>query len=173
MHWPAARQPPRPGRAVRRRLLGLAAAVFLLGLGVYALARNTLLHSAWPAWSGLWPAARLLPAEITLSLPSFSHTCALALATAALSGRATRACAGWCAANAALEAAQWAGAQAWWPAALPAWLTRGHFDPLDLAAVLLGAVVAWGAVQTIQQQARNTGEGGHPWPHNDKLPWQH
>jgi hypothetical protein len=55
---------------------------------------------------------------------------------------------------------------------MPAWLTRGHFDPLDLAAVLLGTVMAWGLVTTIHQQARRTGEGRLPWPINGKPPWQ-
>lgn len=160
-------------------LLALAVAVFALGLGVYALTRDTPLHAAWPALAGLaawwpapWPVSWPWASELALRLPSFCHTCALALATAALTGRAAWACTGWCACNVALEAAQWAGAQAWWPAAVPAWLTRGHFDPLDLAAVALGAGVAYWVAQSIRQHARSTGEGGHPWTSGAAPPWQ-
>ena len=160
MTQPAFTPPLCPSPAQQRLLLGLAGAVFLLGLSVYVLARDTALL---PAWAGPQPLQGLLPPALSNSLPSYCHTCALALATAALGSPAGRTCASWCACNAGLEAAQWAGVQTWWPPQAPAWLAwlvRGHFDLLDLAAVLLGAGTAWVVLHHFRQQARHLGEEG-------------
>jgi uncharacterized integral membrane protein len=142
-------------------LLAAAALVWALGLLTYATARDTATLALWPAaWS--WPLhATWLPAAVQGSLPSFAHVCALSLSTAALTGRPGAACAGWLLADLMLEAAQLPGAHGALVRAGLGWWPPGQFDTHDIAALVIGALLAWcvcGCVRT--WRARRAACGG-------------
>lgn len=136
-------------RSQRSWLIACAVLTLALAALVYLVDR--------PAHSAL-----LLPAALQAShplgwfgplggnLPAFAHAFAFALLTAAFAQgtrrAAWRACLLWWAIGSALElgqAAAHASPATALPLALPAWFASGTFDPLDLAAVALGAAAAW------------------------------
>ena len=115
------------------KLALLAAAAFALGLWVYGVDR---------AW------AHLLPSVVSGSAPSFLHALAFTLATALCLARSRvqvlGIALGWAALDGLIECAQHPSVHAALQTALPGAAARwgGTFDPLDLGAALLGALLA-------------------------------
>ena len=152
--------------------LSLAAALALaIGCMLYAIERDPASVWLMPA-AARWPGfGGLLPRWLAGSLPTFCYVFTFALLTAAClgSGRgsAVAACASWLAVDLAFEigqlphlaarvAASWGDASG--PMATPlrivaAYLRHGVFDPLDLAAAVLGAAAAY-AVITARRSRR-------------------
>jgi hypothetical protein len=136
--------------------IALGAACFLLGAAVYSLARPAAIHALPQALHA--PGVLRLPAWLGGSLPTFAHTTAFSLFTAAaLAGTrypVWRVCALWAGVNAAFELGQHPllrqplsrgllGA-AWPVEAVRDYFARGTFDVADLLAALLGGLAAWG-----------------------------
>ncbi|MEO0425536.1 MAG: hypothetical protein AAF184_24595 [Pseudomonadota bacterium] len=120
-------------------------ACFAVGFLFYAIARppTVALMPSMP-----WLAVYLPPQAMTGSLPSFLHVLALCLLSASVSAPSRRSmravCLAWALGAIALELGQLEGVAAWlaggaWPAALG----TGRFDPWDVAAVVLGAAMAY------------------------------
>ena len=141
-------------------LMGIGAAVLLVGVAFYLVARSPdqvyflpddlSLTQTWGRHLGVW----------TGSLPSFVHGLALVLITSSVVGCRRFRCVlavsiGWLAVDLFLEFAQHPMLGAWLAAHTPEWFSffpvlentkpyfmSGTFDHLDLAATLLGVVLA-------------------------------
>jgi hypothetical protein len=139
----------------------LAVLFLLAGVLTYSFARlpddaflvPRLAIEISPAWRDWVPA-------LTGSLPTFTHTVAFALLTAALVLPGQRgalfACLLWLGIETLFEAGQAPSVSMWLSGYVPAWFSRvpildhagsyfrgGTFDPNDLAAAVLGALIAY------------------------------
>ena len=134
------------GTATRHRgadLFMASIAVLAMGALVYSLERPADSVLFLPAALSLHDGQTYLPPLLGGPLPSFLHSLAFSLMTAAMLGPGPRnaalACAAWAAINTLFEFSQYP---------LFANLTgvgmAGIFDPLDLMAALLGALAAFG-----------------------------
>lgn len=165
-----------------RALALTAAALGALAVGVafYAFLRPhaaAFLPAGWhrPLAQGLPPWLLAMSA----GLPTFVHTLAMCLLTAALLGRqrsaALRAiCAAWCALEIVFEAAQQAAIRPALLAMLPAdagasavfapftnYLRSGSFDPLDIAAALLAGSAAYAVLVRLPSPFTQPPEAHH------------
>jgi hypothetical protein len=143
-------------------LAAIALGALAVGVAFYAFLRPhaaAFLPSNWhrPLAQGLPPSLLAL----TAGLPTFVHTLAMCLLTAAVPGWQRSAalqaiCAAWCALEITFEAAQHAAIRPAMLAMLPAdagpsalfapitnYLRSGSFDPLDVAAALLASSTAY------------------------------
>lgn len=142
------------------RLLVVAGGALLLGVGVYALTRPIGSAYLLPAILEFDSSSLSLPAILGGSLPAFLHVYTFALLTIVVLGvtpkRAAWAAAAWCALDLLFEFGQWPPLAERLAAGLPGWFgqvpvldhvgayfVQGSFDPVDLLATLLGAVMAY------------------------------
>ena len=171
----------RDGEYKKRRVMGTRATVRQVFAAVAALALGAAFYVAnRPAAHSylLTSASRFfgrpvqLPGGIGGSFPSFLHVFAFTLlTTAALSRHTVRAsaavAAAWCATDALFEFGQHPAVAPLIAAALPEWFAgvpllenagsyflRGTFDPIDLAATMVGAAVAFLAVAWSDRKGR-------------------
>lgn len=153
--------------------VALAAAFFTLGALVYAGARTAGGAMLIPSTLGFVPSLPILMQDwfspVTGSLPTFAHTVAFALFTSALAlrgpRRAAAACALWFVIEVLLEAGQADPVARTVAELLPgsvthlplldhtaAYFLHGTFDPLDLAAAAMGAVMAYLILRRIHRE---------------------
>jgi hypothetical protein len=135
--------------------LALGAAFLLVGAAVYSFARRAQIDGLPQALH--FPGALRLPVLLAGSLPTFAHTAAFSLMTAAVLGSrryaAWRVCAIWVGVNAGFELGQHPSLRPWlngalvdapWPFdSLRGYFARGTFDVADLGAAALGGLAAW------------------------------
>ncbi|MBK8104600.1 MAG: hypothetical protein IPK42_03155 [Betaproteobacteria bacterium] len=148
-------------------LVGLGGFALLVGVLVYLIDRDPARAMLFPRIAALDTGA--LFGAIGAWLPSFIHTFAFSLFTAAALKRAASpaygACAAWWAVNLAFEAGQheqlssyfadWlnlAFGPTWLARALSNYFLRGTFDVGDIAAVTAGALAAAGVLVLVQHQ---------------------
>jgi len=139
---------PRERRAVVA-LAALAVAVLALGTLVYALDRAPGTAALWPrAWTRHGGSAFF--GAVGGALPSFAHAFAFSLLTALLlapgRGAQRAACLGWAAVDTLFEIGQHPAVAKhllWLPGPLARYFRHGVFDALDVAAGLLGALLAY------------------------------
>jgi hypothetical protein len=147
--------------AVTTLQVALALVFLLSGTSVYLIARPASDAFMLPHFSvEMSSASRHWVALLAGSLPTFSHTIAFSLLTAvlALPGRrgALFACLLWLVIEVLFEVGQASLIAIWLGGVLPAWFEHvpildhmgsyflgGTFDPLDLAAAVLGTAVAY------------------------------
>lgn len=139
--------------------LATAALAMLMGVGCYVWLRP--LPAAFLPEGWHHPMAHALPPLLTGAAPTFVHTLAMSLLLMVAAGTSQRlakaaVCAAWCGLELACEVAQHPSVGqallAAWPtdmgavwgyAALAGFVRSGTFDPLDVAAALLGSMAAY------------------------------
>ena len=164
---PAARQEGGSLTKTNRVHLAIGLATLMLGALVYLLDRPAE-QSFIPSTISLFQVTPAVFGVIGGSLPAFAHVFAFSLLTAAVLGGAKKAritaCLGWCAVDAAFEVGQHPQVANWLSGQLEgfehllvlAQTTRyfhyGTFDPWDLLAIVLGALVAYRVVEQTQSR---------------------
>lgn len=123
-------------------------AVLAIGMLVYSLERPADSVLFLPAALSLFDGQTHLPPLLGGPLPSFLHGMAFSLMTAALLGpgprKAALACAFWVAINILFEVSQHTAIAKFSGVGM-----AGTFDPLDILAVLLGALAAFLFMQAV------------------------
>jgi hypothetical protein len=123
-------------------LFASGVAVLAAGVLVYSLERPAGSVPFLPAALSLHGGQVWLPPALSGPLPTFLHTLAFTLITAAFLAPTRRAglaaCAAWAAVNIAFEASQHTAFRDFTGFGM-----QGRFDPLDLLAALLGAAAAY------------------------------
>ncbi len=151
------------GATPSREIVGATLAALgalVAGVLVYALDRVPESVYFLPASWSLAEAGQLWFGSLGGQLPEFVHVYAFGLMTAAVLASSRRlallSCAAWWALDSLVELGQHAAISPHIAAAVPAWVagipflentgpyfTHGTFDPLDLAAIAVGAVAAY------------------------------
>jgi hypothetical protein len=157
------------------RLIFTAALTLVLGVIVYVLDRNPQQVYFLTKVLSHPLAERPVFGEAGSSLPSFAHVYAFILLTAALLPPTRGACLGatlfWLITDSAFEIGQHAAIAPLIASAVPAWFssipiienTRAYFlnstfDPIDIAAIIIGAIAAAATLQLTKALTTHHGE---------------
>ena len=150
--------------------LGIGVLALLIGVLLYWLDRPAAQTYFMPETLSLFRQTPRLFGSLGNQLPTFLHAFAFCLISAALVSRtrstALGICLLWAGIDSLFEIGQHPAVAARLAAAIPAWFAHvplldntrsyflhGHFDPLDLASILLGAVAAYGLIMLTRHKA--------------------